>query len=175
MKPSLKVAVVVGGYVAAFCLAVALVAIHVAFTSGPAAQASSGMYAFGDAVLFVGVFGTAALVPTAVALWFLRPYRRFWVALAALALTLALTAVAAAVVFAVGRQAPPSSPLATWAGLSVLRILLTPVLALFFALCAMLSPQPLSRWALLAAAAMEGAASVYGALVWFGPVLFHWR
>jgi hypothetical protein len=64
---------VTAGYVAAFLMASAAVAIRVASTSGPDAQASSGMYAFGDALLFVAVCGVAALVPTGVALFFLRP------------------------------------------------------------------------------------------------------
>ena len=53
MKPFVKIAVVAGGYLAAFLMASAVVAIHFATTSGPNAQASSGMYAFGDALLFV--------------------------------------------------------------------------------------------------------------------------
>jgi hypothetical protein len=104
MKPSLKVAVVAGGYIGAFLMASAVVAIRVANTSGPDAQASSGMYAFGDAVLFVAVFGVSALVPTGAGLFFLRPYRPFWTVLSALGLTVALTGVAAAILFAVGRH-----------------------------------------------------------------------
>ena len=76
MKAFFKVGVVAIGYSAAILLASAAVAIRVANTSGPDAQASSGMYAFGDALLFVTVFGISALVPTAAALGFLRPYRR---------------------------------------------------------------------------------------------------
>ena len=74
MKPFLKIAVVAGGYIAAFLMALAAVAIQMASTSGPAAQASSGMSAFGDAILFVAVFGLCSLVPTVAALFFLRSY-----------------------------------------------------------------------------------------------------
>ena len=81
MKPLLKLAVVRGGYTAAFLLASAALAIRVAMTTGPVAQASSGMYAFGDVLLFVAVFGVSALVPTGAALFFLRPYRLFWTVL----------------------------------------------------------------------------------------------
>ena len=70
---------VAGGYVAAFLIASAVVAVRVATTNTPEVeQASSGMYAAGDAFLFVAVFGVAALVPTGAALFFLRPYRLFW-------------------------------------------------------------------------------------------------
>jgi hypothetical protein len=173
MKPSLKVAVVAGGYIVALLLASAAVAIRGATTSGPDAQAASGMYAFGDALLFVAVFGGCALVPTGAALFFLRPYRHFWTVLSALGLAVAVTGVTAAILFAVGRRALPSS-LATWADFSVLRILVAPLLAFTF-LCAQSSPhrslgsrfsrQP--RWA---------AVSAYGGL-WLVPLFFQgpWR
>lgn len=172
MKPVFKVAVVASGYIAALLLTSAVVAIRLANTNGPDAQASSGMYAFGDALLFVAVFGVSALVPTGAALFFLRPYRHFWTMLSALGLAVALTGVAAAIVFALGRHAAPS-PLATWAGLSVLRILLAPLLALTFLVCTVLSPHASSRFALLAATVMEAAVSVYGGFVWFVPLFFH--
>lgn len=62
---------VIGGYIAAFLIAWAAVSIQAAGTSSADAQASSGMSAFGDAVLFVVVFGVAALVPTGAAFFFL--------------------------------------------------------------------------------------------------------
>jgi len=108
MKQFLKVAVVAGGYIAAFLMASAAVAIRVANTSGPDAQASSGMYAFGDALLFVAVFGVSALVPTGAALFFLRPYRHFWTVLSALGLAVASKGVTAAILFAVMRRLRPS-------------------------------------------------------------------
>jgi hypothetical protein len=172
MKAPLKVAMVVGAYLAAFLLASAAVAIRLANTSGPAAKASSGMYAFGDAVLFVAVFSVSALVPTGAALWFLRPYRHFWTVLSALSFAVALTGVAAAILFAVGRHAAASS-LATWAGLSVLRILVAPLLALTFLVCGILSPHRSPRFAFLAATGMKAAVSAYGGFVWVGPLLFH--
>src|SRR5438093_7304313 len=134
MNASLKVGAVAGGYIAAFLVASAAVGIRLANTSGPDAQASSGMYAAGDALLFVAVFGVSALVPTGAALFFLRPYRHLWTGLSALGLAVAVTGVTAAILFAVGRHAAPL-PLATWAGLSVLRILVAPLLALTFVVC----------------------------------------
>ncbi len=172
MKPFLKVAVVAGGYVAAFLTASAVIAVRIASTSGPDAQASSGMYAFGDALLFAAVFGVCALVPTGAALLFLRPYRRFWIVLSALSLAVAFTGVTAAILFAVGRHAI-ASPLATWAGFSVLRILVAPLLALTFLVCMIFSPYRSPRVALLAATVMEGAVSAYGGAVWFVPLFFH--
>jgi hypothetical protein len=172
MKPFLKVAVVVGGYIVAFLVASAVVAIRAANTSGPDTQASSGMYAFGDALLFVAVFGVSALVPTGAALCFLRPYRPFWTVLSALGLAVAVTGIAAVILFALGRHATPSA-LATWAGFSVLRILVAPLFALTCLVCAVLTPHRFPRVAFLAATVMEAAVSAYGGCVWFVPLFFH--
>lgn len=168
----LKVGIVAAGYIGAFLVASAVVAIRLASTRGPDAQAESGMYAFGDLMLFVAVFGVAALVPSGVALFFLRPYRRFWAIVSALGLGVAVTGLAAVVLFAMGRHVPPPSPLATWAGLSVLRILVAPLLALAALVCTLLAPYRVPRLAFLAAATMEVAVSAYGGLVWFVPLLF---
>ncbi len=172
MKPFLKIVVVASGYIAAFLVASATVAFRVASTSGPDAQASSGMYAFGDSVVFVAVFGVLALVPTGAALFFLRPYGPFWKALSALGLVVAVSGVAAAILFGIGRHAA-SSPLAALAGISVLRILLAPLLALTFSVCAIFSPYRSPRLALLTASVMEVLVSAYGGIVWFVPLLFH--
>lgn len=171
MKPFVKVSVVATGYIAAVLIASAAVAIRVEYTSGPDAQASSGMYAFGDALLFVAVFGVLALVPTGAALVFLRPYRRFWTLLSAVGLAVAVTGVIAAILFAVGRHAE-ASPLATWAEVSVLRILVAPLLALAFLVCAVVAPRRSPRLALLSATALEAAVSAYGGFVWFVPLFF---
>ena len=166
MKSSLKVTLIAGGYVAAFLVASAAVAIRMANTSGPDAQAASGMYAFGDSVVFVAVFGVLALLPTGGALYFLRQYRRFWTVLSLLCIAVAVTGLTAAILFAVGRHATPSI-LATWAGLSVLRILVAPLLALTFLVCALFTPYRSPRFALLAATAMEAAVTAYAGAVWF--------
>jgi hypothetical protein len=168
----LKIGLIALGYVAAVLIACGVVAIHVATTSGPDAQASSGMYAFGDALLFIAVFGVCSLVPTGAALFFLRPYRRFWTVLAVVVLAVAVTGVTAAALFAIGRHAT-SSPLATLAMASVLRILVAPLLALAFLVFAAFSPYRAPRFALLAASGAEVAVSAYGGLVWVAPLLLH--
>jgi hypothetical protein len=173
MRPALRGGLVAAGYIGAFLIAAAVVAIRVATTSGPEAQASSGMYAFGDLALFVAVFGFLALVPTAAALYFLRPYRRFWVVLSTLALIGAFTGVAAVLLYALGRHAAEHSPLATWTALSVLRILLAPVLAPAFLVFALLSAHRSPRLALLGAAMLEVAVGAYAGFVWFLPLIVH--
>ena len=68
---------VFGGYMVACLGAIAAVYVYQLFTQTPAARASSGMYAFGDFLLFIGAFGILALFPTGLALYFLlRSFRK---------------------------------------------------------------------------------------------------
>jgi hypothetical protein len=171
MKPITKISVVIGGYIAAILLAAVIVAIHMAFMSGPDAQAASGMYAFGDMLLFLGVFGIAALVPTGIALFFLRPYRAFWSILSGLGIIIALTSIVAAVLYEFSRHRAVPSPLDSWVAFSMLGILVAPLLAFVFLICAALSAYRIPRLTFLAATAMEGAVTGYMAIVWFSPLL----
>jgi len=66
-----KLGFVIGGYVAACLVAYGAVYINDLFMDPAVLQASSGMSAFGDLILFVGVFGILALFPTGLALYFL--------------------------------------------------------------------------------------------------------
>ena len=171
MTWSRKIALVGLGHISAVVVAVAAVAIRVATTNDPGAQASSGMYAFGDALLFIAVFGLVSLAPTGALLLFLRPYRRFWIALSAVVLVVAVTAIAATSLFAIDRHSAPAA-MSGWAILSVLRLLVAPLLALAFFVCALLSPYRAPRFVLLGASALEAAASAYAGLAWFVPLIF---
>ena len=71
MSTLAKVGLVIGGYVAACLIASGVVYVWELISQGPIAQASSGMYAFGDLLLFIGVFGVLALIPTGLAVYFL--------------------------------------------------------------------------------------------------------
>lgn len=172
MKPVYRVSLVAGGYIVSFLVAYAAVAIHVATTIGNASQASSGMSGFGDAVLFLGVFGLLALVPTGVGLYFLRPYPCFWKLLSAASLALATTGITAVILYSIGRR-EMAARLAMWAGFSVVRIIVSPLLDLAFLVCAFLSPHRPSRFALLTAALMEAVVSAYGGAFWFIHVVLH--
>jgi hypothetical protein len=76
LKPLTKVGIVAAGYIAALLIAWTAVAVNGALADTASAQASSGMSAFGDAILFIGVFGIVALAPTGAALFFLVGYYR---------------------------------------------------------------------------------------------------
>ena len=67
-----KVGLVVAGYIVAFLITVAFIAVYTAATNSPDRQASGGMSAFGDSLLFLGVLGMASVPATGAALYFLR-------------------------------------------------------------------------------------------------------
>src|SRR5579862_1060163 len=91
MNKFMKVGVVLGGYAGAFVGASLLVYIRQLLTSGPGGQAASGMYAWDDFMLFLMAFTVLALIPTGFALYFPRPYEKFWLALSVVALATAIT------------------------------------------------------------------------------------
>ena len=66
-----KLSLVFGGYLLACLGAGVIVYIYQLLTQNAAAQASAGMYAFGDLFLFLGVLGFLMLFPTGLALYFL--------------------------------------------------------------------------------------------------------
>ena len=167
MKTRAKIALVVCGYVGALLVASAIVAVYVAATSGPDRQAYSGMYAFGDSLLFLAVFGVAAVPATGSALFFLRPYPSFWRVLSVVAPAIAATGLAAFVVYFAAQTAGAGSLLHSWSGLAVLRILVAPLLALAFLLSGLFASSRSSRIALFVAALIEAAVFAGVALMWF--------
>jgi hypothetical protein len=170
MNGLVKSGIVLAGYVTAVLAANAAVDYRLLHTQGEDAQASAGMYAFGDALLFLAVFAVVAVLPTGLALYFLRPYRLFWTALSLTALSLAATGLLAAAVYVLASfQAPPGSRWELWAAFAVLRMLAAPPLATAFALAGLIAPNRTSRWSLLVAAAIEGAVAAYAILHWCAP------
>ena len=162
MRALAKLGLVGAGYVAAFAIAVAVVAAYIAATSGPDRQTYGAMFAFGDSILFVGVFGVASLAPTGAALFFLRPYRPFWQRLSVVALVVAATAVGASADYL-------AAALHVWSIFSVPRLLVTPVFTLFFFVAAVVAPTRGARLALFAATGLEAAIFLGLAILWFGP------
>jgi hypothetical protein len=168
-----KVGIVASGYFAAILLAFCVVWIYINQTSGPDRDTYGGMYAFGDSLLFLAVFGVASILPTGLALVFLRQSRRFWIALAVIALAVASTSLAAVGVVVLEQQtAGPGATFGGWGALAVLRILVSPFLAAGFGLSALIAPEARLRWYLFGAASVEGTASIYGFIHWFALVFF---
>jgi energy-converting hydrogenase Eha subunit A len=169
MKSSSKVLLVLAGYLAALAIASMVVSIYVAATEGPDRQSYGGMFAFGDSILFLGVFVLAALPATGTALFFLRPYHAFWRLFAAGALLGTTTGILALANFLPFRYGTIGSTLGAWSMLAPLRILLAPALAIVFLISGLFSPTRWTRIAFLSATAVETVVFVWVALIWFHP------
>jgi hypothetical protein len=159
MRAPAKIGLVCGGYAAAALLAYKVVALHVAATSTPDRQSAAGMYAFGDSLFFLAAFAAAAMVPTAAALYLLRGRERFWRVLSVGAAVVAATALPAPFLFYLVRT--------SWAGLSVLRVLIAPVLSGLFFLAGALAPSRSPRLLLLACGVVEAVVFASVAIGWF--------
>ena len=168
-----KVGMVLGGYALAILFAFCLVAIYISQTSGPERDASAGMYAFGDALLFIAVFGVVSIIPTGLALAFLRQGPTFWVVCCVVALLVASTSLVMVGLNVLEPMGALSTGLSIWAMLAFPRIFLSPLLAALFGLAALIAPAKRFRWYLFSAAGIEGIASVYGFFHWFAPLFFH--
>jgi hypothetical protein len=155
MKALAKLGLVGAGYIGAFAIASAVVAVHIATTQGPDRRDYAAMFDFGDSLLFLGVFGLAAVLPTGAALFFLRPYPRFWRLLSIAAMVMAATAAAAFVPMLAWRSAGASSAGSAWAAVASLRILIAPLFALAFAVSTVFAPRRNPRLVLLASTAIE--------------------
>lgn len=132
-------------------------------------QASSGMYAFGDFLLCVGVFGLMALFPTGLALWFLRPFHRLWNALAVAALAVAVTGPVALIVNTLKSFLPLDQPF--WMivlPFGLLRMFGAPLLAAAFMIPALIAPTRFSSRLFLGATAIEGMIGMFAFYHWLG-------
>lgn len=165
MRPLLKIAIVLVGYAAALAIAAAVEAMYVASTSGPDRQTYVGMFAFGDAILYLMVFAVAAVPATAIAFFFLRKQPMFWNALAVLAVIAAMTSLVAGFAYVL----PPFAR-AGWLGLAPLRIFAAPPLALLFLIAGVFAPTRTTRLIFAGAIAAEVMAFVYVTFMWMHPL-----
>lgn len=152
MKTATKIAIVLCGYALACVIAIVVVHIYVIATAGPDRATYDAMFAFGDLMLFLGVLGVASIVPSALALWFLRGWRPFWVALSVAAVASAALGIAALVPW-LGHYAAGG----WFVGLAPIRVLAAPLFALAAAAAALLAPAREFRVALFGVAVSECA------------------
>ena len=155
MRARAKFAIVSAGYAAAFLLAAGAVAVNAAWTAGPDRIASSGMYAFGDSLLFLAAFGAASVPATVAGLVFLRPRHAFWRVLAVAALLVAATGLGSLAVCLAAQAADAGPALHSSSLVAVLRILVAPLVALAFVLSAAIAPLRGARLALCGATLSE--------------------
>ncbi len=164
MKDFIKLGIVLAAYLAAFVVAAEVVHLRELRPQWQAtSQASPGMAAFADFILFVEVFGVAAAAPTALASYFLRPFRRVYTVFATGCLALAVTGLLAAVIVVGTRSLQGETGLSrAFAPFGDIRTFLSPILAPSFLVSVPLAPTWRCRWILLAAAAMEAVALASG-------------
>jgi len=171
MKSLSKVMLVVAGYLVALVIASVGVGMYIAATNEPDRQTYGGMFAFGDSILFLGIFAVAAMPASGAALFFLRPYHTLWRIASLGALAIATTGIAALAANLLPFSAHMDSLLGVWAEVAPLRIFLAPPLALACLLAGVFAPTRASRIALLCASGIETIVFVLVALIWFHPFL----
>ena len=159
-----KLILVIGGYLVALLAAIVVTHARVQATSGPEWQGYSGMLAFGDSVLFLGVFSVAAIPASCGALMLLRPVDRFWRAAATTAVLVSATAVLALLLYLTLATRGTSSGLGPWFAWAPLRLLLSPLFAGASLLTLLFTPARSQRRAFLAAALLEAGAFAAAAL-----------
>ncbi len=147
-----KASLVLAGYGIA---PVAAALVDYLLTSIERANDPGGMAAFGDLLFFLGLTGLFALIPTALALYLLRPVALFWTLLAIACAALAATGPVAAIL-APRLQAPDLPQF-----LALTRALGAPLIALGFLIVALIAPARGPRRVLLAAMALEGVTGAY--------------
>jgi hypothetical protein len=163
--------IVIAGYGTALFIAYAAVNARFLHQSAQA-QASPGMYAWGDLILFLEVFGLGAIVPTGLALYLLRPIRIFWILFSIAAMAFAATGLVAALIVAVASQLdhePTQYLLRLLAAIGVLREMMSPA-AVVFVLATFTAPTRRIRLLLLAATVVEGSIGLYSFYRWFAPI-----
>jgi hypothetical protein len=157
MKRGVKVLVLVGGYVAAFLIAVA--AAHL-FGASRGPEHSDGMVAFSESLVFLGVFAVGSVPSTCFALFLLRRHRPFWIAGAVLAALIALTAL-----WALVHTLNPAVR-GAWADFSPIRVLLAPIFGLASLLAAIVCPFRIWRLTYIGTFLVETAVFAGAFLFW---------
>lgn len=162
MKGSTKLVLIAAGYAGALIAAFAAVHVRQILTQGPEAQASSGMYAFGDVLLFIGVFAGLSMGPTAAALYFLRPFGKFWTAASITALVLSGSSWVMVIMNALNCIPLINKSLRTpFEVLGLMSVGASPFPAAAFFICALPAPERLNQRLLLTAAGIEAALAAY--------------
>ena len=164
-KTSTRLLLLLAGLAAAFALSLGALAFRLWLTES-ADDASAGMAAFGDGLFFLAVFAVLSMVPTAAGLYLFRSSPGLWRALAALALLVAASGLAAIALFAAQRWRPEilaNSAMGLAADLSVLRLLPAPLIIFALAVAGLIAPPSPARrtiWICLGVEALVGVAAV---------------
>lgn len=169
MTRGMKLGMVAAGYaLAVFAGVMASLLYNVRMSAMPY-DTSGGMYAGGELLSVLGVFLVAALVPTLLALWFLRDNATVWRAIAIASVAFACAGLLAVLMPLAVRDPIRHPALLPFSLLGLAQLLGVPLWTGAFGLFASLAPtRPARRW-LLAATGIELVIGVCAAIHWFVP------
>jgi hypothetical protein len=165
MTSRVKILLIVLGYGLAFLLATAIVYVNQTYFQNPVdAQAASGMYAFGDMILFLGAFGSLALIPTVAGCLFFKSFKKFWTICSSLGLAFAIFGVVAEVANIILSRTPvfnSSSPGAIVSVLGILHMFCTPITFALFLIVGFIAPKGKARNYFYISASLEFFVGLY--------------
>jgi hypothetical protein len=162
-----KVGLVLAGYVAAIAAAALAAWVYDVRVSALPYDTSGGMYAGGQLLTSLGAFFVVALVPTVLALWFLRGHHGFWNTVAVVAIGFALAGLAAVLIPLVVSPASRNVGVMFVDLFGLAHLLGAPLWIAGLVLFAILSPTRFARRTLLAAVGIELAVGVCALVHWF--------
>ena len=164
MNKSVKIGIVIVGYILACVAAYAATYVQELATRGTDAQASQGMFAFGQSILFMLVFGGLALIPTVLAFFFLRSSEKFWNGFAVLCLvssSIGIILVIANALMNANILHIEESSAAVVSLFGVVGAFGAPLLIVGFLVLAVIAPSRRPRLLLLASAGLEILGELY--------------
>jgi hypothetical protein len=168
MTRAAQIAVVLGGYAAAIAAAVVAAWAYNWRVAKLPYDTSGGMYAGGEMMSSVAAFLCVALVPTLLALWFLRANERFWNVVAVASLAFSAVGLLAVLV-PLATSSTRNLALGLIGLVALAQLLGAPLWLLSFGLFACLAPTQRSRRKLLSAAAIEVVIGVLALVHWLIP------
>lgn len=169
MSRAWKILMVVGGYGAAVLAGWLAGYLYDERVSQEPFDTSGGMYAFGQMLASLSAFLAVALVPTLLAMWFLRTHEGSWRVLSWACLAFAGVGLLAILMPLVDRSRPDTFPRMFMSLLGLSQLLGVPFWTLAFALLAWLAPSPRTRRSMLGAVGLELGIGICAAIHWFVP------
>jgi hypothetical protein len=169
MRTRAKVGIVTGGYVAAIGAAMLAGRAYDVQMSKMPYDTSGGMYGAGEAMSSLGAFLVVALVPTFLALWFLRRHEGFWRSAAVGAVLFAAAGLVAVLTPLVARPESPRGAMIFVDLLGLAQLLGVPLWFGAFGVCSALAPTRASKRLLVAAVGLEAVIGVCALIHWFVP------
>ena len=165
-----KLGLVLGGYALAFVASGICVFLYDRQWTPADNQAMGGMIAGGEMMLGFAVFCLVSILPTGLALWFLRDSRRFWSAFTTAGLFFAIAGLLIVLTPLAVRGATQTVPVFVWLDLvAIVQMFGSPLWIAGFLMFAVLAPARDLRRRMLFAAAIEVVIAGCGAVHFFLP------